>query len=122
MRPLASVPGLLAGASPYPDPEATVDTDEVLVTREGPVLTLTFNRPEARNALTWSMYERLHQTCEEVDADEAIRVFVLRGAGASRHRASEEGSVAPAGRLRRRRRGQPRDCGAPPGRQPKALW
>jgi enoyl-CoA hydratase/carnithine racemase len=58
-----------------------VETDEILVTREGPVLTLTFNRPQARNALTWNMYERLHQTCEEVDADEAIRVFVLRGAG-----------------------------------------
>ncbi len=55
--------------------------DEVLVTRDGAVLTLTFNRPEARNALTWDMYERLGQTCEEVDRDDTIRVFVLRGAG-----------------------------------------
>ena len=31
-------------------------------------MTLTFNRPEARNALSWEMYERLSQTCEEVDA------------------------------------------------------
>jgi enoyl-CoA hydratase/carnithine racemase len=58
-----------------------VGSDEVLVTREGPIVTLTFNRPEARNALTWSMYERLHQTCEEVDADDSVRVLVLRGAG-----------------------------------------
>ena len=43
---------------------------EVLLTRDGPVVTLTFNRPEARNALTWNMYERLYQACEEVDADE----------------------------------------------------
>ena len=55
--------------------------DEVLVTREGPVVTLTFNRPEARNALTWNMYDRLYQTCEEVDADDSARVLVLRGAG-----------------------------------------
>ena len=55
--------------------------DEVLVERAGPVLTLTFNRPAARNALTWNMYERLTRACEEVDADDRIRVLVLRGAG-----------------------------------------
>ncbi len=58
-----------------------LSTDEILVTRDGPVLTLTFNRPDARNAMTWGMYERLSQTCEEVDADDSIRVMVLRGAG-----------------------------------------
>jgi len=31
--------------------------------------------------MTWAMYERLDQACDEVDADDAIRVFVLRGAG-----------------------------------------
>lgn len=55
--------------------------DDVLLTRDGPVVTLTFNRPEARNALTWAMYERLSQTCDEVDADDGVRVLVLRGAG-----------------------------------------
>ena len=54
---------------------------EVLVDRDGPVVTLTFNRPEARNAMTWGMYERLYEVCEEVDADDAIRVLVLKGAG-----------------------------------------
>lgn len=55
--------------------------DEVLIERDGPVLTLTFNRPQQRNALTWNMYERLSVACEEADADDEIRVFVLRGAG-----------------------------------------
>ena len=55
--------------------------NEVLVTRDGPIVTLTFNRPEARNAMTWGMYERLNHTCEEADADDSIRVLVLRGAG-----------------------------------------
>jgi enoyl-CoA hydratase/carnithine racemase len=53
----------------------------VIVTRDGPIVTLTFNRPEARNAMTWEMYERLYEACEEVDADDSIRVLVLRGAG-----------------------------------------
>ena len=56
-------------------------SDEVLVSRDGPILTLTFNRPEARNAMTWGMYERLYEACEEVDQDDSIRVMVLRGAG-----------------------------------------
>ncbi len=56
-------------------------TDEILTASDGPVLTLTFNRPAARNALTWGMYERLTEVCDEVDADDAIRVLVLRGAG-----------------------------------------
>jgi enoyl-CoA hydratase len=57
------------------------EPEELLVTRDGPVVTITFNRPEARNAVTWSMYERLRHACEQVDADESVRVVVLRGAG-----------------------------------------
>ena len=57
------------------------DTDHVLVARDGAIVTLTFNRPEARNAMTWDMYQRLNQTCEEVDADDSVRVLVLKGAG-----------------------------------------
>jgi enoyl-CoA hydratase/carnithine racemase len=56
-------------------------SDHVLVARDGPIVTLTFNRPEARNAMTWGMYQRLYEVCEEVDADDAIRVLVLKGAG-----------------------------------------
>ena len=55
--------------------------EHVLVSRDGPVVTLTFNRPEARNAMTWGMYQRLYDTCEDVDADEGVRVLVLKGAG-----------------------------------------
>ncbi len=56
-------------------------SDDVLVRRDGSILTLTFNRPAARNALTWTMYERLTEVCDAVDADDGVRVFVLRGAG-----------------------------------------
>src|SRR4029079_16897391 len=48
---------------------------------DGSIATLTFNRPEARNAMTWEMYEALVEACERVDRDAAIRVLVFRGAG-----------------------------------------
>ncbi|HEX6215982.1 MAG TPA: enoyl-CoA hydratase/isomerase family protein, partial [Vicinamibacterales bacterium] len=60
---------------------AEISKDEVLVARDGAIVTLTFNRPEARNAMTWGMYQRLYEVCEEVDADDSIRVLVLKGAG-----------------------------------------
>lgn len=47
----------------------------------GPVATITFDRPHARNAMTWAMYEGLYEACEKVDADDDVRVLVLRGAG-----------------------------------------
>ncbi|MGR6319062.1 enoyl-CoA hydratase/isomerase family protein [Micromonospora soli] len=54
---------------------------ELLVQRQGPALTVTFNRPRQRNAMTWAMYDGLYQACERADADDDVRVLVLRGAG-----------------------------------------
>ncbi len=48
---------------------------------DGPLAILTFNRPEARNAMTWAMYDALVQACDRVDNDPGIHVLVLRGAG-----------------------------------------
>ena len=48
---------------------------------DGPLAILTFNRPEARNAMTWEMYEALVAACDQVDRDASIRVLILRGAG-----------------------------------------
>ena len=42
---------------------------------------LTFDRPAARNAMTFAMYERLAEVCAEVDADASLRALVLTGAG-----------------------------------------
>jgi enoyl-CoA hydratase/carnithine racemase len=55
-------------------PQSVFETD-------GPIAFLTFNRPEARNAMTWEMYQALVDTCDMADADERVRVLVLRGAG-----------------------------------------
>lgn len=48
---------------------------------DGSIAILTFNRPEARNAMTWEMYDALVEACDRVDGDETIRVLILRGAG-----------------------------------------
>jgi enoyl-CoA hydratase/carnithine racemase len=45
------------------------------------IATVTFNRPEARNAFTFAMYERLVEICEGVNADASIRAVILTGAG-----------------------------------------
>ncbi|MCG2592732.1 enoyl-CoA hydratase/isomerase family protein [Ramlibacter sp. XY19] len=42
---------------------------------------VTFDRPEARNAMTWQMYERLHSICERLREDPTVRVACFRGAG-----------------------------------------
>lgn len=47
----------------------------------GPVASVTFDRPQARNALTWSMYEALDGICRRLHADTAVRVVRFRGAG-----------------------------------------
>jgi enoyl-CoA hydratase/carnithine racemase len=56
-------------------------TDELLYERRGAIALLTFNRPRARNAMTWAMYEGLYEACAHVDADDRVSVLVLRGAG-----------------------------------------
>ena len=50
-------------------------------TREGAVAHLVFDRPTARNAMSWRMYEEMAQALAAIAADPAIRVAVLRGAG-----------------------------------------
>ncbi len=42
---------------------------------------ITFERTEARNALTWSMYEQLLAILPQIDPASGLRVAVLRGAG-----------------------------------------
>jgi enoyl-CoA hydratase/carnithine racemase len=58
-----------------------VEAGDLLVERDGRVTWVTFNRPDARNAMTFDMYDDLHDLCDELDADPDVRVVVLRGAG-----------------------------------------
>ena len=45
------------------------------------VASVLFDRPAARNAMTWSMYEQLNQICEQLKTDASVRVVTFRGAG-----------------------------------------
>lgn len=55
---------------------------DVLVERPRPeVAVVTLNRPDALNALTFSLVEELHAVLDEIDADNSCRVVVLTGAG-----------------------------------------
>ena len=58
-----------------------VEAGDLLVERQGQVTWVTFNRPDARNAMTFDMYDDLHDVCEEIDGDPGVRAVVVRGAG-----------------------------------------
>lgn len=53
----------------------------LLFERDGPVAILTFNRPEARNAISPELACRMADAYFEIARDDAIRVVVLTGAG-----------------------------------------
>ena len=56
-------------------------SDHLQIDADGSVLRVTFNRPEARNAMTFEMYAGLLRACERLDADDSLKLMVLRGAG-----------------------------------------
>lgn len=58
-----------------------MSTTHAIYESDGPIATLTFNRPEARNAMTWDMYQALVDACDRVEGDSSIRVLILKGAG-----------------------------------------
>src|SRR5258706_10177745 len=58
----------------------TASEDLLYVVEEG-IARLTFNRPQARNALTFAMYEQMAAICEAVNADRSIKVMILTGTG-----------------------------------------
>ncbi len=63
------------------DMRAAAPAEELIVEQRGPIRWITFNRPHARNALTWNMYDRLVKACDDVNADRSVRAVVLTGAG-----------------------------------------
>ncbi|HEX6211686.1 MAG TPA: enoyl-CoA hydratase [Methylomirabilota bacterium] len=55
--------------------------DHLTLEQADRVAVVTIDRLEARNAMTFEMYEGLHGLCERLDADDEVRVMILRGAG-----------------------------------------
>jgi 2-(1,2-epoxy-1,2-dihydrophenyl)acetyl-CoA isomerase len=57
------------------------ETDDLIAAVEGGVLTLTLNRPAARNALSRAMLDALARLLEQAEADPAVGAVVITGAG-----------------------------------------
>ena len=55
--------------------------DTILVTRAGPIATVTLNRPDKLNALTRAMWGALGEAIDALSADDALRCVIVRGAG-----------------------------------------
>jgi enoyl-CoA hydratase/carnithine racemase len=53
----------------------------VQLTVENGIAAILIDRPEARNAMTWAMYEELGRICEELSTRSDVRVTTFRGAG-----------------------------------------
>ena len=56
-------------------------SDLVLLDVQNDVATVTLNRPEAMNALSMALRKQLYEVMCTVDADDAVRVVILTGAG-----------------------------------------
>lgn len=56
-------------------------TNDILFDIKDGIGWVTFNRPQARNAFTFEMYERLAQICEQSNGDRTIKALVFQGAG-----------------------------------------
>jgi enoyl-CoA hydratase len=60
--------------------EATALEAELLYEVRDGIGRVTFNRPQARNSLTFSMYERLAEICASAGQDRSLKVLILTGA------------------------------------------
>jgi enoyl-CoA hydratase/carnithine racemase len=67
---------------PTPDPAAASPPDDPALLRiEGPIATITLNRPAAFNSIDLSIARKLEQLSAKVEADDGIRVLVIEGVG-----------------------------------------
>ena len=56
-------------------------TDDLLYEVKDEIGLITLNRPQARNALTFEMYERIADICAHAPTDGSVKVIIMRGAG-----------------------------------------
>lgn len=58
-----------------------MDEGSVRLAVQSGVAAVVFDRPQARNAMTWGMYEQLSDICGQLQGDASVRVVTFRGAG-----------------------------------------
>lgn len=54
---------------------------ELLIERDGPIASVTLNRPDKRNAMTFEMYAGLAEFCRSAAGENDLKVIIVRGAG-----------------------------------------
>jgi len=57
--------------------------ETIIYEKEKGIATLTFNRPEVKNAINYQMAEEMFAAVEEAKADNEVRVLIVTGAGAA---------------------------------------
>jgi enoyl-CoA hydratase len=60
---------------------AAADADDILYELRGEIAWVTLNRPQARNAMTFEMYDQLARICGEAPTDGSVKAMVITGAG-----------------------------------------
>ncbi len=60
----------------------TTGYETILADRNGPMATLSLNRPDKRNSIGGPMMAELYAALRDIADDRSVRVLVLRGAGA----------------------------------------
>ena len=52
---------------------------DILTSKDGGILTIEFNRPERKNAITGAMYQSMADALREADSDSAVRAVLIAG-------------------------------------------
>ncbi|MEY9362237.1 enoyl-CoA hydratase [Bradyrhizobium yuanmingense] len=59
----------------------TTANEDLLYSVTDGIARITFNRPQARNAMTFAMYDRMAEICQDINVDRSIKALILTGAG-----------------------------------------
>ena len=90
--------GMSQGTKKEPNKGTSKETDkELLYSVEDSIATITLNRPERMNALTPALEAELHRTFDQADADRAVRVIILTGAGRAFCAGYDQGQTGKSG-------------------------
>lgn len=55
--------------------------EQILYEKDGPILTITLNRPDKLNAFTGQMMQEIIKAMDAADADDEVRAIIFTGAG-----------------------------------------
>ncbi len=106
--PASTTTAPLSGATAPGAPEAF---EQLIYEQDGPVLRVTLNRPERRNALSIKLSEELTAAIERVRCSDTVKVLIIQGAGetfCSGDDITEMGQWGNANEIMRRVRGYQR--------------